>query len=83
MFFETCSQTFNFVYIDGCHEPDFIERDMENGFKVVRKNGIMWMDDYMGGKGGVIKNTMDKFLEKHEGEYECIHRGYQLAVRKI
>jgi len=38
------NQTFNVVYIDGCHEPDFIKRDMERSF-----HGIMWMDDYHGG----------------------------------
>ena len=75
--------TYNMIYIDGCHEPDFIERDMENSFARLEPGGIMWMDDYGGGDGVQIKNTMDAFLRKHEGEYEIIHEGYQLAIRRL
>ena len=56
---------------------------MENSFNVLEKNGIMWMDDYMGGNGNQIKNTMDVFLEKYTNQYELIHKGYQLAIRKL
>jgi predicted O-methyltransferase YrrM len=82
IFFENNNQTYNFIYIDGCHEPDFIKRDMENSFNNLEKNGIMWMDDYRGGDGIQIKNTMDKFLEKYNGQYELINNGYQLAIKK-
>ena len=82
-FFENNDQTYNFIYIDGCHEPDFIERDMENSFNYLESNGIMWMDDYKGGDGIKIKNIMDNFLKKYEGKYKLIHSGYQLAIKKI
>lgn len=82
-FFENNKQTFNFIYIDGCHESDFIKRDMENSFNFLEKDGIMWMDDYEGGNFGIIKNTMDNFLEKYEGKYKLIHKGYQLAIQKL
>lgn len=81
-FFEKNNQTYNFIYIDGSHEPDFIKRDMENSFNVLEKNGIMWMDDYGGGDGIQIKKAMDTFLEKYKGYYELIHKGYQLAIKK-
>ena len=81
-FFEKNNKKFNFIYIDGCHEPDYIKRDMENSFNILEKNGIMWMDDYGGGDGIQIKNTMDTFLKKYSGQYELIHKGYQLAIRK-
>ena len=82
-FFQTNSKTYNFIYIDGCHKPDFIERDMENSFNVLEKNGIMLMDDYGGGDGIQIKNTMNAFLDKYKNKYELIHVGYQLAIKKI
>jgi len=82
IFFENNSKTYNFIYIDGCHKPDFIKRDMENSFNILDKNGIMWMDDYRGGDGIQIKNTMDTFLQKYSGQYELIHQGYQLAIKK-
>ena len=55
---------------------------MENSFNVLEKNGIMWMDDYNGGDGIQIKNTMNSFLEKYKNQYELIHVGYQLAIKK-
>jgi predicted O-methyltransferase YrrM len=82
-FFENNNKTYNFIYIDGCHEPDFIKRDMENSFNILEKNGIMWMDDYNGGDGIKIKNAMNIFLEKYIGQYELIHFDYQLAIKKL
>ena len=40
------------------------------------------MDDYGGGDGIKIRNTMNTFLEKYKGQYELIHIGYQLAIKK-
>lgn len=82
-FFKTNTKTYNFIYIDGCHECDFITRDMENAFAVLENGGLMWMDDYCGGDGIQIKETMDNFLEKYTGEYELIHKRYQLAIKKV
>jgi predicted O-methyltransferase YrrM len=85
MFFENnkkLNKTYNFVYIDGCHIPDFITRDMENSFNILEKNGIMWMDDYEGGDGIQIRNVIDEFLIKYKDKYNLIHKGYQLAIQK-
>lgn len=81
-FFQNNTTMFNFIYIDGCHGLDYIERDMKNSFKFLEKGGIMWMDDYGGGRGTEIKDTMNKFLEKYKGQYKLIHKGYQLAIKK-
>ena len=46
----------------------------------------MWMDDYLGGAvedRSKIKRTIDAFLQRHNGEFKLIHRGYQLAIRKL
>jgi hypothetical protein len=42
----------------------------------------MWMDDYLGGDGIQIKKTMDTVLEQYTGQYELIHKAYQIAIRK-
>jgi len=73
---------FNLIYIDGSHMCDQITKDMENCFRVLSPGGIMWMDDYRGGCGGQIKQTMDAFLDTYQGQYDTIHVGYQLAVKK-
>ena len=41
------------------------------------------MDDYGGGDGNEIKNCMNEFLEKYNGQYELIHKGYQLAIKNV
>jgi len=82
-FFEKNNLKFNFIYIDGCHALDYIKRDMENSFNFLEKNGIMWMDDYRGGKNGNIKKTMDNFLTEYNGKFIIIHKGYQLAIKKL
>jgi len=82
-FFPQNKATYDIIYIDGCHEHDFITRDMENSFAVLRPGGMMWMDDYLGGDGIQIKAVMDRFLKAHEGEYEIIYKLYQLAIRKV
>lgn len=83
VFFETNNKTYNFIYIDGCHEPEIIKRDMANSFNVLEKNGIMWMDDYLGGDGIQIKKAMDTVLQQYTGQYELIHKAYQIAIRKL
>jgi predicted O-methyltransferase YrrM len=83
-FFENNIRIFNFIYIDGCRELDFIKRDMENSLKFLEKDGIMWINDYGGGDGNEdIKKQMDEILEKYNGQVELIHKGYQLAIRKL
>lgn len=82
-FFETNNNTYTFIYIDGCHTPSFIYRDMTNSFNRLESNGIMWMDDYCGGHNGDIKKVMNKFLDEHQEHHEVIHKGYQLAIKKL
>jgi predicted O-methyltransferase YrrM len=40
-FFKTNIKTFDFIYIDGCHLCDFVTRDMENSFSVLKVNGLV------------------------------------------
>jgi hypothetical protein len=77
-FFENNNSMYNFIYIDGCREPDFIQRDMENSFKFLEKNSVMLMYDY----DGVIKELSDNFLKKYNGRCKVIDKGYQFAIRK-
>ena len=73
---------YHFIYIDGSHEPSQIKIDMDNSFKVLIDNGIMWMDDYLGGNNGntEIKETMDDWIRNNN--CKIIFQGYQIAIRK-
>ena len=82
-FFKKNKKKYNFIYIDGCHIPSFIKKDMVNSFNVLKKNGIMWMDDYMGGDKKKIKKVMDNFCISYKDKIKVIHKGYQLAILKL
>jgi predicted O-methyltransferase YrrM len=82
-FFKINNKKFNFIYIDGSHVCENIKRDMDNSFNYLLSNGIMWMDDYLGGDAIKIKKTMDDFLDSIKGKYKIIHKDYQLAIMKL
>lgn len=82
-FFQQNKNKFDIIYIDGSHLPDQITKDMENAFAVLHSGGIMWMDDYGGGDGWTIRNTMNAFLQKYQGQYVIIYVQYQLAIQKL
>jgi hypothetical protein len=81
-FFEENKNEYSFIYIDSCHIPSFIKRDMENAFAVLKPGCIMWMDDYLGGDGKSIRLPMDEFIKSHKSEIIVVHMGYQLAIAK-
>lgn len=76
-------ETFSFIYVDGSHEPECVRRDLVHSFAALGIEGILWMDDYLGGDGVGIKGAMDTFLAAHQGRFEVIHSGYQLAIRRL
>ncbi len=86
-FFIANKITYNFIYIDGCHNPEYVKRDVNNAFKNLEKNGILWMDDYLYGNrkehNGRPKDVIDHFLEENKGKYVLLYKKYQIAIRKI
>jgi hypothetical protein len=44
-FFESNTQTFDVIFVDACHNIDFVIRDLENSIKVLNKNGIILLHD--------------------------------------
>ena len=54
---------------------------MENSFKFLEKNGIMWIDDYR--SSNIVIKTIHNMLHQITGQYELIHKSYQLAIRKL
>ena len=37
-FFKDNNMIFDIIYVDGCHEPEYIERDIKNAFKFMQGN---------------------------------------------
>jgi len=72
---------FDIIYLDGCHEPEYIKRDIENVFKFTKKDSIIWFDDYGGGVNGSIKKNINNFLQKYKNKFKILYIGYQLGIQ--
>ena len=56
--------------------------DFNNCLNIIEMNGIIWMDDYRGGDGIIIKEHIDKLYEENKNCLKIIHMGYQIAFQK-
>ena len=81
-FFKFNDTKYDFIYIDGMHTHEQIPKDILNSWNSLLINGVIWMDDYLGGDGE-LQNTFDKAIDSLPGRHQIIYRGYQLAIRKV
>ncbi|NJO18193.1 MAG: class I SAM-dependent methyltransferase [Thioploca sp.] len=66
---EVCSNFednyFDWIYIDGSHEYEFVKKDLEIYYPKIKVGGFITGDDYMEGpwfKGGGVKRAVDEFI---------------------
>jgi predicted O-methyltransferase YrrM len=82
---EILQLSFDFVYIDACHESSNVLEDAILSFPLVKKNGIIIFDDYLQQDILSIENPkigIDSFLNSYKGLYEIINVGYQMIIKK-
>lgn len=82
-FFKDNTKHFNFIYIDGSHLIENIQQDFNNALNVCTSDGIIWMDDYLGGQDNKIKTCIDNLYEHNKNKLEIIHIGYQIGFRML
>lgn len=81
-FFKFNTKVFDFIYIDGSHMVDILTEDLNNSLLFIKKNGIIWIDDYLGGENYELKKCIDSFYNLHKSDLEIIHTGYQIAFKR-
>ena len=78
---------FDLIYIDGDHRREAVMIDSLLSWPLLKQGGILIWDDYVYKEGGPLPErpapAIDGFLVAHADEYEELHRGKQLIVRKI
>ena len=80
---------YDIVFIDGGHEYNIVKSDIENGFKKLKPNGIMVLDDFSGGADAYnrfdIKNATSEMLEKDTWSFNgvTIHVGVVKAAHEF
>jgi hypothetical protein len=56
---------FDFVYIDGNHEYEYVKKDLSNYYPMVKAGGILAGHDYTGSWPGVAK-AVDEFAQEND-----------------
>ena len=78
--------SFDIVYVDGWHSACAALSDAVLAWPHLKHRGLMIFDDYaltLEEEPNVqVKLGVDSFLACHAGQFEVVHAGYQLAVRK-
>lgn len=83
--------SFDFIYVDGSHQPDQVYRDGCSSFQLLKSNGILLFDDYLidytnspeYSYYGSPKDGVDQFLLENKNELEVILFDYQVMIRKL
>ena len=74
-------QEFDFVYVDGDHDPATTLTDASMAWGLLRSGGVMLFDDYEYPQEPT-KCGIDGFLMGFVGKYDLLLKNYQLAVVK-
>ena len=81
-YFSICETNFDFIYIDGNHEPNQVLRDLENAMRHINARGYIWIDDYKSGYKN-LKQIVDTWIMKNVNKIEIVHSGYQLGTQVV
>jgi predicted O-methyltransferase YrrM len=77
---------YSFIYIDGSHIAKDVLTDACMAWPLLKKGGIMVLDDYMWGEPRDIlhrpKLAIDSFINIFAEEINIIHVGYQMVIQK-
>jgi Methyltransferase domain len=75
---------FDLAYIDASHRAADVYRDAALTWPMMEQGGIVIFDDYEweNKAGGQPKLGIDAFLATHSGQYQELHRGFQLVIAK-
>lgn len=74
---------YDFIYIDGDHDPDQVYRDGSNAWRYLDRGGLLAFDDYLWELNGLRPaEGIDRFLVETV-DAEIVLFGYQVWVRKL
>lgn len=84
-FFKNYQFFFDIIYVDGSHKADDVFFDGVNSFKSLKKGGIIFFDDFI---GGIINKSspmfgIKKFLNIYNHSLEIVFINEQIGFKKI
>lgn len=85
-FLKANEQTFDLIYIDGGHIGKNVITDAALAHHALQPSGLLVFDDYGQDKNPAridrARGAIDHFMELFADEYDVIHVGYQVILRK-
>ena len=87
-FFNKNNQKFDIVFVDGSHHADDVAKDCMSSWSVLKKNGILILDDFFWKGYDDLKNNpayaINQFLIKIKNKYKLINlTKFQLFLEKV
>ena len=77
-FFKNNKETFDFIYIDGHHEKEYVERDAINSLNCINETGIIAFDD-----AGGLSYIRDIALKlASENGFSIIENNWQVWMKR-
>lgn len=70
---------FDFIYLDGCHDPDYVMFESSLCFDLLKPGGVMLFDDYGWGN---CRFGVESFLKCYEGKINVIFKDWQVLIEK-
>ena len=84
IFFKINKEFFDIIYIDGAHDYESVLSDANNSIKILRKNGIIFFDDFIGDdvNKNKVMNAIKFFLDSNLSvNLELIFLNSQIGFR--
>lgn len=79
-------QSFDVIYIDGSHAAADVLLDAHLCWEILKPGGTLIFDDYLWEPAKPSwerpQMAIDLFLSVTQGQWEMVHRGYQILIRK-
>ena len=83
---ELAGECFDFIYIDGDHRAAPVFMDAHLAWQLLKPQGIMIFDDYEWDLAETPeerpKMAIDLFMDGCSGQFDLLHRGWQVILRK-
>ena len=74
------NKIYDFVYIDGCHDPDYIIYEACLCYEMLKPGGYILFDDYGWGN---CKYGIESFLVSHQSKIKLLYKNWQVLVEKL
>ncbi|HEY9629583.1 MAG TPA: tetratricopeptide repeat protein [Coleofasciculaceae cyanobacterium] len=80
-------ETYDIVYIDGCHLASHVQIDAQLSWKLLKAGGVLIFDDYQwtdpNYPGQDTQLGIDAFINSVGNQATIVHQGYQIIIQKL